>query len=72
MSNLDLPSKSNGLTPEQRFKPVNARLLNAGIETIHDMDTLRACVGYENANQQRRQVLEYLARRGREIHAADE
>ena len=72
MSDSKQAAESNSLTPEQRLEPSNVDLLRAGIETIHDMETLRACVGYENANQQRTQILERLARRGREIRADDE
>jgi len=50
-SNLSV--ESDGLTPEQRLEPPNTRLINAGIATIHNMETLRACVAYENANQGR-------------------
>ncbi len=49
--------ESGGLTPAQRLEPPNSRLINAGIVTIHDMETLRACVAYENANQQRVRIL---------------
>ena len=72
MSDLEQSAESNSLTPEQRLEPSNSRLLTAGIETIHDMETLHACVGYENANQQRTRILERLARRGREIRSQDE
>ena len=72
MSDSDQSAESNSLTPEQRLEPSNADLLRAGIETIHDMETLRACVGYENANQQRVRILERLARQGREIRSQDE
>ncbi|SFL47011.1 hypothetical protein SAMN04487950_3916 [Halogranum rubrum] len=44
---------STGLTPEQRLEAPTTNLIDAGIATIHDMATLRACVAYENANQQR-------------------
>jgi len=37
-SNLSV--ESDGLTPEQRLEPLNTRLINAGIATIHDMETL--------------------------------
>ncbi|MBB6647833.1 hypothetical protein [Halobellus ruber] len=58
---------SNELSPEQRLEPQNTRLINAGIVTIHDMETLRACVAYENANQQRVQILRRLEQRASEI-----
>ena len=72
MSDSKQSAESNSLTPEQQLEPSNVDLLRAGIETIHDMETLRACVGYENANQQRTQILEWLARRGRGIRSDDE
>ena len=74
MNDLDLDQAitSSSLTPEQRLEPSNVNLLGAGIETIHDLETLRACVGYENANQQRTQTPKRLTRRGREIRSHDE
>ena len=58
---------SSGLSPEQRLEPPNTGLLNAGIVTIHDMETLRACVAYENAHQKRVQILRRLEYRASEI-----
>ena len=69
-SNLSV--ESDGLTPEQRLEPPNTRLINAGIATIHDMETLRACVAYENANQQRIQILRRLEQRASEIRSQDD
>ncbi|MDG5775207.1 hypothetical protein QA599_02020 [Haloarculaceae archaeon H-GB1-1] len=66
-SNLSV--ESNGLTPEQRLEPSNTRLINAGIATIHDIETLRACVAYENANQGRVQILRRLEQRASEIRS---
>jgi hypothetical protein len=63
---------SNELPPAQRLEPPNTRLINAGIVTIHDMETLRACVAYENANQQRVQILRRLEQRATEIRAEDD
>ena len=57
-------TESRSLTLDQRLEPSNVNLLNADSETIHDMETLHACVGYENANQQRTHILERLVRRG--------
>jgi len=62
-----LSVESDGLTPQQRLEPPNTRLINAGIVTINDMETLRACVAYENANQQRVQILRRLEQRACEI-----
>jgi len=62
---------SNELSPAQRLEPPNSRLINAGIVTIHDMETLRTCVAYENANQQRVRILQRLERRAQEIRSQE-
>lgn len=62
---------SNELSPAQRLEPPNSRLINAGIVTIHDMETLRTCVAYENANQQRVRILQRLERRAQEIRTQE-
>ena len=46
--------------PERRLKAPNTRLIKAGIATIPDMETLRECVAYENAHQNRTQILRRL------------
>ena len=70
MSNTDVqPTDASELSPEQRLEPPNTRLINAGIVTINDMETLRACVAYENANQQRIQILRRLEQRASEIRS---
>ncbi|PGF14548.1 hypothetical protein CP556_20815 [Natrinema sp. CBA1119] len=63
---------SSGLSPEQRLEPPNTGLLNAGIVTINDMETLRACVAYENANLKRVQILRRLEHRANEIRAEED
>ena len=63
---------TSDLSPEQRLEPPNTRLINAGIVTINDMETLRACVAYENANQQRIPILRRLKDRASEIRAQDD
>lgn len=60
---------SNGLAPKQRLEPPNTRLIDAGIATIHDMETLRNCVAYENANQNRVQILHRLKQRTSELRS---
>ena len=62
---------SNELSPAQRLEPPNSRLINAGIVTIDDMETLRACVAYENANQQRVRILRQLKQQADEIRSQD-
>ena len=70
MSNPDVqPTDASELSPEQRLEPPNTRLINAGIVTINDMETLRACVAYENANQQHIQILRRLEQRASEIRS---
>ena len=56
-----------GLSPEQRLEPPTARLVDAGIESINDMETLRACVAYENTHQNRTPILRRLERKAEEI-----
>lgn len=56
----DQSTDASGLSPKQRLEPPDTRLLDAGIVTIHDMETLRACVAYENTHQQRVQILRRL------------
>jgi len=63
---------SSGLSPEQRLEPPNTRLLNAGIVTINDMETLRACVAYENAHQNRVQILRRLEHRANELRSQED
>jgi hypothetical protein len=46
--------------PEERLETPNYRLIEAGIATISDVETLRECVAYENAHQNRRQILRRL------------
>ena len=67
----DQSVESSGLIPEQRLEPPNTRLINAGIVTIDDMETLRACVAYENANQGRVLILRRLERRAHEIRSQE-
>ena len=63
---------ASGLKPEQRLEAPTTHLVDAGIATIHDMTTLRACVAYENANQQRVRILRRLAERAQEIRTQEE
>jgi len=60
------------LSPEQRLEPPNTRLINAGIVTINDIETLQECVAYENANQQRIPILRRLKCRASEIRTEDD
>ncbi|MFC6763955.1 hypothetical protein [Natrinema soli] len=55
------------LTPAQRLESSNPRLIDAGIATITDMETLQACFAYENQHQQRLPILKLLAQRAEEL-----
>ncbi|NHX37534.1 MULTISPECIES: hypothetical protein [Halolamina] len=55
------------LSPEKRLESSNKRLIKAGIATIADMDTLRACVAYENTQQNRPQILRRLKWKAEEL-----
>jgi len=46
-------AKNNGFPLEKRLKAPNTRLIKAGIATIQYIETLRKCVAYENAHQNR-------------------
>ena len=67
----DTGSESAKLTPAQRLGPSNPGLLRAGIVTIRELETVYACVAYENQHEQRVPVLQCLARRARELRDAD-
>jgi hypothetical protein len=53
--------------PEKRIEATNHRLIKVGIETIPDMETLRECVAYENAHQNRTQILRRLKWKAEEL-----
>ena len=73
MSNTDSTAADvdTRLTTEQRLEATSVRLVEAGIATIDDMETLRACVAYENTHQNRTPILERLARRAEELRAEE-
>ena len=56
-----------GISPEQRLEPPTASLVDAGIKSISDMETLRACVAYENTHQNRTSILQRLERRAQKL-----
>ncbi|QFU84455.1 hypothetical protein [Natronorubrum aibiense] len=58
---------SSDLSPAQRLEAPNPRLIDASIATINDMDTLRACVAYENQHQQRVPILRQLEEKASEL-----
>jgi len=58
--------------PEKRLEAPNYRLIKAGIATIPDMETLRECVAYENAHQNRTQILRRLKLKAEELREGEE
>ncbi|GAA0290890.1 hypothetical protein GCM10009066_01740 [Halarchaeum salinum] len=60
------------LTPEQRLTPASFDVLRACIVTISDVETVRECVAYENAHQNRKPILRRLAQRASELRAKED
>lgn len=58
--------------PEKRLEAPSHRLIEAGIATIPDMETLRECVAYENAHQNRTRILKRLERKAAELREAED
>ncbi|MFC7198231.1 hypothetical protein [Halospeciosus flavus] len=58
---MDDSSRESGspaeFPPEKRLEAPNYRLVEAGIATIPDIETLQEYVAYENAYQNRTQIL---------------
>ncbi|MFC5135407.1 MULTISPECIES: hypothetical protein [Halobacteriales] len=59
--------ESDEFPPEKRLEAPNTSLIKAGIKTIPDMETLRECVAYENAHQNRTQILRRLKWKAEEL-----
>ena len=57
--------------PEKRLEAPNSRLIDAGIVTIPDMETLREYVAYENAHQNRTPILKRFERKAVELRDGD-
>jgi len=58
--------------PEKRLEAPNHCLIEAGIASITDMETLRECVAYENAHQNRTLILKRLDRKAAELREMEE
>ncbi|MFC6837851.1 hypothetical protein [Halomarina ordinaria] len=65
-------TESDGLTPAQRLGTSDPGMLRAGIVTVYELETLYACVAYENQHEQRVPVLRRLARRASEVREGKE
>ncbi|WP_423998261.1 hypothetical protein [Halorubrum trapanicum] len=64
--------ESNEFPPEKRLEAPNHRLIEAGIATIPDLETLRECVAYENAHQNRTPILKRLERKAAELRETED
>ncbi|MDB2246589.1 hypothetical protein PM015_18065 [Halorubrum ezzemoulense] len=65
-------AENDEFPPEKRLEPSNTRLLKAVIATIPDMETLQQFVAYENAHQNRTQILRRLRWTSEELRKNEE
>ena len=68
----DTDGSDDEFPPEKRLEAPNHRLIEAGIATIPDMETLQKCVAYENAHQNRTQILRWLKWKAKELREEKE
>ncbi|WP_257300938.1 hypothetical protein [Haloarchaeobius sp. FL176] len=68
----DIDEDGDEFPPEKRLEAPNHRLVEAGIATIPDRETLRECVAYENAHQNRTSILKRLDRKAAELREAED
>ena len=66
-NSADSSGSTDEFPPEKRLEAPNYRLIKARIATIPDMETLRECVAYENAHQNRTQILRRLQWKAEEL-----
>jgi len=59
--------ENDELLPEKRVEAPNTHLIKAGIKTILGVKTLQECVAYENAHQNRTQILRRLKWKAEEL-----
>ena len=71
-NSADSDGSGDEFPPEKRLEAPSPRLIEAGIATIPDMDTLRECVAYENAHQNRTQILRRLQWKAEELRESEE
>jgi hypothetical protein len=67
------PSQSvlEALPPSTLLETDNRRLIRGGVACMHDVETVREYVGYENQHQCRRWVLRMLADRAAMLRNTD-
>ena len=68
----DNDEDDDGSPPEKRLEAPNHRLVETGIATIPDMETLRECIAYENSHQNRTVILKRLDRKATEFREIKE
>ena len=71
-NSADGDGSNDNFPPEKRLEAPNHRLIEAGIATIPDMETLRECVAYENAHQNRTQILRRLQWKAEDLRESEE
>ena len=69
----ECPSRSilEALPPATLLETDNRRLIRGGVACMHDVETVREYVGYENQHQRRRWVLRMLADRAAALRESD-
>ena len=67
------PSQSvlEALPPATLLETDNRRLIRGGVACMHDVETVRKYVGYENQHHRRRWVLRMLADRAATLQDTD-
>ena len=67
------PSRSilEALPPATLLETDNRRLIRGGVACMHDVETVREYVGYENQHECRRWVLRMLANRAATLRDTD-
>ena len=71
-NSADSDGSDDEFPPEKRLEAPNHRLIKAGIATIPDMETLRECVAYENAHQNRTRILRRFQWKAEELRESEE
>jgi len=68
----DSSSVTEALPPEKLLATEQLSLIRGGIACMHDIDTVRQYVAYENQHHNRAGVLQLLAERADTLRADDE
>lgn len=71
MGGPESPSILEDLPPEKLLETNQQRLINAGVQCMHDIDEIREYVAFENTHENRRWVLRMLHERAEELRGRD-